>query len=139
MSIHEDGFPLDINQWCGDFLEYDYLGAPWPDGLVGNGGFCLESRAFLDAKCSLPFMERLQQPVGTTFGMLHFTPSDDYICRDHRKTLEKKGMKFAPPWAALQFSTEQTGKDANSFGYHGRRATPEKYAKGWRLIEESEK
>ena len=27
------------------FLEYDYVGAPWPDGQVGNGGFSLRKRS----------------------------------------------------------------------------------------------
>ena len=27
------------------FLEYDYVGAPWPNGQVGNGGFSLRKRS----------------------------------------------------------------------------------------------
>lgn len=32
--------PYEIN----DFLSYDYIGAPWPDGHVGNGGLSLRRR-----------------------------------------------------------------------------------------------
>jgi len=127
MAVHEDGFPLDASLWRDDFLAYDYIGAPWVDGIVGNGGFCIESRNIMQAKLKLPFM------------LPPLQPSDTFVCRTHRTTLAGQGIKFAPVELAVKFSTEQTGKKWPSFGFHGRIDQPEKYARGWKLIEESEK
>jgi hypothetical protein len=49
-----DGFIWQTAMWSNEFLQYDYIGAPWPDKFlvkgiprhfnVGNGGFSLRSR-----------------------------------------------------------------------------------------------
>lgn len=127
LSVHEDGFPLDASLWSDEFLKYDYVGAPWNDGTVGNGGFALESRAIMQAKLSLPFM------------LYPIQASDTFVCQRHRASLEAQGIKFAPVEVAVKFSTEQTGKNWPSFGFHGRNDQPEKYARGWQLIADSEK
>ena len=30
LSIQADGWVLDASRWTDEFLEYDYIGAPWP-------------------------------------------------------------------------------------------------------------
>lgn len=127
MSVHEDGFPLDATLWDDKFLAYDFIGAPWKDGVVGNAGFCIESRKLMQEKLKLP---PATEPI---------LASDVYFCRQHRAQLERRGIKFAPAAFAETFSTELTGKDNPSFGYHGRVAQPKKYVQGWKLIEGSEK
>lgn len=127
MSIHDDGFPLDTNLWQDDFLKYDFIGAPWAfDGKVGNAGFCIESNKFLKAKMNLPF------------AMPPLLASDVFPCLAYRSQMEQAGIKFAPTELAVQFSTEQTGARWPSFGFHGRRDQPVKYAKGWELVAQSE-
>lgn len=139
LSVHEDGFILNRESWDSVFLDYDYVGAVWaPDGTVGNGGFCLESARFLKAKAKLPFNERLAAPINTTLGGSFVTPSDDYVCRTHRKLLEEQGMRFAPREIASRFSTEMMDKHVKSWGWHGRHADPAKFARGWTLVENSE-
>ena len=32
-----DGFVLNHLAWKDSYLKYDYIGAPWSDGTVGNG------------------------------------------------------------------------------------------------------
>lgn len=129
LSVHEDGFPLRPELWSPDFLQYDLIGSPWAawnTGRVGNMGFCIESRRFLEAKTRLPYATA---PI---------VPSDDFVCKLHRGRLEAQGIRFAPTEVALRFSTEQTGRDFESFGFHGRNDQPEKYRRGWRAIEASE-
>lgn len=121
MSVHEDGFVLDPGLWTPEFLQYDYIGAPWPDGVVGNGGFNIESKRMLESKRTLP---------------VNGDPSDVFVCRTHRAELERQGLQFAPRSLAARFSTEQTDNDQPSFGFHGRTASPEKYALGWKAIED---
>jgi len=126
MSAHEDGFPIRPDLWDKQFLEYDYIGAPWQDNVVGNGGFNIESKRMLREKLTLP----------PTFNPVE--ASDNYVCRVHRSTLENRGIRFAPTEVAVEFSTELTGAKWPSFGFHGRRFQQEKYQLGWQLIAESE-
>ncbi len=128
MSVHEDGFPIDFCLWQHEFLNYDYIGAPWLDGTVGNGGFNIESRKMLRSKLELEVTaEELVEA------------SDTHICVKRRKELEAKGIRFAPKDLALEFSTETTGHDRKSFGFHGRGFAPNKYREGWAIIEQDER
>lgn len=124
MCVHEDGFPVDFHRWDDRFLDYDWIGAPWADGVVGNGGFYIESRQMLKVKPFLPFDDP-DKPFA----------SDYMICRRHRKLLESVGIRFAPADLAQQFSTEITGNQYPSFGFHGRTYSPEKYELGWKQID----
>lgn len=125
MSVHEDGFILDPGLWNYDFLSFDYIGAPWPDRVVGNQGFSIESRRMLQSKMRLPI------DSGTI-------PSDNYLCRKHRSRLQNMGIRFAPAPLAEKFSTEMYGDDLPSFGFHGRNHSHRKYAIGWKLINQNE-
>lgn len=143
LAVHEDGFPINPSLWSQDFLQYDYIGAPWDPKqcggwpfmsgwgdhlLVGNAGFCIQSARMMDLTLQMP-----------TTPEIHNTASDVYICRLHRKWFEQQGAKFAPPEVALRFSTEQTHQDAPSFGFHGRSVAKAKYKRGWDLIQYSER
>src|SRR5690606_22157556 len=83
LIIHHDGYVLKPEAWQPEWLEYDYIGAPWSwydKYQVGNGGFCLRSKRLMLAARAL-------QPDVTH-------PEDDVICRQLRPQLEKMGMKF---------------------------------------------
>lgn len=109
LIVQWDGHVIDAGRWQDAFLEYDYIGASWPqfdDGYdVGNGGFSLRSRRLMEA-CRAP-----------DFKAHH--PEDLAIGRTNRAMLEERGLKFAPTALADQFSAERTGDPANTFGYHG--------------------
>ncbi|MEM7688714.1 MAG: DUF5672 family protein [Pseudomonadota bacterium] len=109
LIVQWDGHVIDAGRWQDAFLEYDYIGASWPqfdDGYeVGNGGFSLRSRRLLEA-CRAPEFERHH-------------PEDLAICRTNRAFVESLGLSFAPVELANQFSTERTGDPSFSFGYHG--------------------
>lgn len=104
-----DGHILDAGRWKHEFLEYDYIGASWPqfdDGYdVGNGGFSLRSRRL---------MERCRD---YQFHSSH--PEDVAIGRTNRAWLEESGMRFAPKAIADIFAVERAGRLEISFGYHG--------------------
>jgi hypothetical protein len=55
LLIQEDGYVLDYQAWSDEFLEYDYIGAPWYDNVVGNGGFSLRSKRFCETASNLAF------------------------------------------------------------------------------------
>lgn len=109
LVVQWDGHVIDAARWRPDFLDYDYIGARWPqftDGHdVGNGGFSLRSRRLMEA-CRDP-------------GFRPSHPEDLAIGRINRDWLERQGMRFAPPAIADLFSAERAGDVATSFGYHG--------------------
>ena len=110
LIIQWDGFVLDANRWDEGFLDFDYVGAPWPqfgDGHdVGNGGFSLRSRRLLDA-CRDP-----------DFRAGH--PEDLAICRDNRRLLEDgHAIRFADRATAARFAYERVPPGERTFGFHG--------------------
>ncbi|QIK78090.1 hypothetical protein G7077_03345 [Sphingomonas piscis] len=108
LVVQWDGFIIDPRQWRPDFLEFDYIGAPWPqfdDGHeVGNGGFSLRSRRLLEL-CRDP-----------AFEVRH--PEDIAICRLNRDLVEARKLRIADAVLAQQFAYERTPA-GNSFGFHG--------------------
>lgn len=115
-----DGFPLNSTQWNNEFFNYDYIGAPWGEGLVhrghllknrvGNGGFSLRSPKLFQECADIPLTGENE---------------DFVICELYRSHLEDKGIKFAPIEIAVQFSYEvplEEFKNSiyNTFGFHGK-------------------
>lgn len=129
-SVHEDGFMLYPEMWDPAFLEYDYIGAPWLPlpGIVGNGGFCIESRRMNEAKLALP--KDTSNPL---------IWADQYVCCTHRAALEAQGLKWAPVPLAGKFSVDLMNRTRKSFGFHGKRMVPLRYAEGWKKIAASER
>src|SRR5580765_2617084 len=108
--IHWDSWVIDPEMWTNEFLNYDYIGAPWwyKDGLnVGNSGFSIRStdlmRFVAENKNSFPIYE----------------PEDDVLCRRYRPLLQQ--FHWAPESLAQQFAFERTRPSISSrhFGFHG--------------------
>jgi hypothetical protein len=131
LCIQSDGFVINPSLWTNEFLEYDYLGAPWPNSVninsgvankfyfdknkVGNGGFSLRSKKLLEICSQIKFDE------------LNFlTKSEDMIiCHFLYEEMLKAGIKFAPLKLASKFSIEwlienENSNLASSFGFHGK-------------------
>jgi Protein of unknown function (DUF5672) len=109
LCVQWDGYVLDGHAWRRQFLDYDYIGAVWPqfddDYRVGNGGFSLRSRRLLEATKSLP--------------LDNSEAEDIQISRTHRSELEKRGLQFAPESVAEHFAYERTLPTGREFGFHG--------------------
>lgn len=121
LHMEQDSRVANPEAWDPRWLQFDYIGAPWPwpynqppfppctpRNCVGNLGFALLSRRFCEtvAKIANPTDEEARL-------------SDVYICRTLRPKLEAMGMRFAPEQVARKFSVEGcywTG----SLGWHGR-------------------
>jgi hypothetical protein len=128
MIMQDDGFIINPNLWDDQFLTYDYIGAPWPIGLgtttaetqVGNGGFSIRSKRFLEFSSSLfPTMQN----------------EDKYILDTNRRALNSANLKIAPVELAKKFSVEISIDNKhvlkNCFGFHAKHLLPEavKYIK----------
>ena len=139
LIIQDDGFVTTPEMWDPRFLEYDYIGAPWPaepswvdqqrlageiravypHNRVGNGGFSLRSRKFMEASAEFDTCGGLGE--------------DAFLCTLNYHHMAPKGIKFAPIDLAYKFSYEnpllEYGhhwnesvdlKTAEHFGFHGR-------------------
>jgi hypothetical protein len=133
LTIHADGYVLNPRKWSSTFLEYDYIGAPWPlrDDVfvtpfgrtqrVGNGGFSLRSKKLL----RVPQQHEVVFDVNKSdfyrhmnAGLLH---EDGNICVHNRHVYEYAGCRFAPVEIAVQFSQEHFVNEARwirPFGFH---------------------
>ncbi len=126
LIIQDDGFVTGPYQWRDEFLEYDYIGAPWPlptdtfsyrDPFgnlirVGNGGFSLRSKKLL----SLP--TKLNLEWKSYFG---FFNEDGFFTCHNRHLFEKEGCVFAPIEVAKYFSHESPIPETygiTPFGFH---------------------
>jgi hypothetical protein len=130
LVVQSDGFVLNASKWNPVFLEFDYIGAPWPMDLklqpgnieldlarnsVGNGGFSLRSRRLLETTSKIVF-DDLDFP----------TKSEDLIlCHFLYQEMVNSGVKFPNPELAAQFSIESPTaayeqNPSTCFGFHGK-------------------
>ena len=112
MICQLDGYPVNFNAWEDEFLEYDYIGAPWYaqawsyDMSVGNGGFSIRSKEFLKQSSKLNYDG--------------VKAEDLFLCRHRKKLLESQGIRFAPHGVAYRFSVEDLPYK-EQFGFHGKK------------------
>ncbi len=127
LLVQYDGFVLNPKSWKNEFLNYDYIGAPWfvSDNFVNNfkfpkelhntfvvgcGGFSLRSKKFLEISAKLSNEEKLSKKH----------PEDVVVCVWDRDKFEKEGMRFADADLAKDFSIEgDLFTYENQFGFHG--------------------
>tara|TARA_R110000851_G_scaffold183027_4_gene332133 strand:+ start:733 stop:1398 length:666 start_codon:yes stop_codon:yes gene_type:complete len=126
MLIHDDGFVVNADSWREEFLDYDYIGAPWPlpqddfsfrakDGeliRVGNS-VSLRSKKLLDLPINL----------GLEWKAFHgYYNEDGYICVNYRHRYLENGCKFATIDEAKYFSHETMIPEVQGikpFAFHG--------------------
>lgn len=132
LVIQFDGFVINPASFSDFFLEFDYIGAPWPAGLikgkgpmVGNGGFSLRSARLVQATAN-------KYHRFVDFGL----PEDATICRFLRPMLEElEGMRFAPVEVARHFSIElESALNLSPFGFHGLHILPAIYKAEYQFL-----
>jgi len=128
LSIHHDGWIINSNNWRDEFLQYDYIGAPWPSTSVflpvgekyrvGNGGVSIRSKKLLNIIKDMNLDTNIK------------CHEDTFIVHTIREYLESKGILFAPLDVAKYFSYELKCTDLNItfqdvLAFHGRSHTPD--------------
>ena len=110
LVVQYDGFILHADCFEPEFLQHDYIGAPWPGpgaAQVGNGGFSLRSKRLVNAVARLPYDSNAEA-------------EDLFICRTARPLLEAHAKcRFAPLPLAQRFSVEYPAVPHRTFGFHG--------------------
>jgi hypothetical protein len=117
LSIHWDGYPVRPEAWDDRFYDYDFIGSPFPNGEVGNNGFCFYSTKFVEGIAALKLPAKPE--------VCH--PSDQILLRRNKEKLKSWGIKICPYDLAFKFSTETYWyrnevagyRYGGSFGFHG--------------------
>lgn len=123
LLIHADGYIVNPSLWRNEWLDYDYIGAPWPlpqDDYsyrtpkgelvrVGNS-VSLRSKKLMDLVATRP----MEYHYGNN-------NEDGQICVWQRDWLKEQGCKFAPLSVAVNFSKEHEipeNKNVMTFAFH---------------------
>jgi hypothetical protein len=134
LLVQPDGFVLFPEKWDNSWLEYDYIGAPWayvedayidPFGnhhRVGNGGFSLRSRKFLEVptKVEVPWETNNSNFYWMPEGVINYH-EDGNVCVHNRHIFIEQGCKYAPVEIAVRFSQETRVSECDGiipFGFH---------------------
>jgi len=134
LLVQPDGFVLFPEKWDNSWLEYDYIGAPWayvedayidPFGnhhRVGNGGFSLRSRKFLEVptKVEVPWETNNSNFYWMPEGVVNYH-EDGNVCVHNRHIFIEQGCEYAPVEVAVKFSQETRVPECDGiipFGFH---------------------
>ncbi|MCL1971892.1 MAG: hypothetical protein FWG57_02740 [Endomicrobia bacterium] len=124
LLAHYDGFVINPDMWRSEFLDYDYIGAPWPKNnslkdatgnicRVGNSVSIRSKRLMeLPSKLNIPFVPAYKELYN----------EDLFICVKNKHIFESAGMKFAPLDVAKYFAHEASIdeiKGIRPFAFHG--------------------
>ncbi|SDZ92540.1 hypothetical protein SAMN02745687_01110 [Lachnospiraceae bacterium NK3A20] len=116
MIVHADGFIVHPELWRDEFLDYDYIGAPWPLPKEGDtttyrdrhGNICrvgnsvgIRSKKLMD----FPRENNIPWTGEYAFGRMWFH-EDGFLCCKIRDEIEAAGMRIAPLELARYFSHE---------------------------------
>lgn len=123
LTIQYDSCIIDGAMWRDYFLDYDYIGAAWPNQFnnrVGNGGFSIRSLKFLEATAKLDYFgnSRIKEE----------NAEDYFACVTNYNVLRSSGITFARVDDAREFSVEHPIYECphdyddlstyKSFGFH---------------------
>ncbi len=112
LCIEWDAWIFDESMWRDDYLQWDYIGAPWwyNDGRnVGNGGFSLRSTRLTR------YLRKHRDKFSCTVPI-----DDDLLCRKYRPALEEIGFTWAPQEVARDFAFECIQPEPlKAWGFHG--------------------
>ena len=125
LTIQHDGYIINSECWKEEFLEFDYIGAPWPESWgyknrVGNGGFCLKSKKFLET-CNKIFFD-FDFKLDIKRDEYDISINEDFLaCNIYYESMIQNGIKFANPNIAALFSVEHPVMEMTnkSLGFHG--------------------
>jgi hypothetical protein len=108
--IHDDGFIVNPESWREEFLNYDYIGAPWG---VPNDNFSFRdinnNLIRVGNSVSLRSKRLIDLPVKLNLEWKPFHGyynEDGYICVNYRHVYLEHGMKYADIDVAKYFSHE---------------------------------
>lgn len=134
LLIHSDGFVVNPSEWRAEFLDYDYIGSPWPlptDEIAYrdiNGNIIrVGNSVSIRSKKLLELPSKLNIPWIADHG---FFNEDGFLCCTNRHILLENGIKYAPLNVAKYFAHESMIpeiKNIRPFAFHKWMGTNSKY------------
>lgn len=141
LLIQDDGYVRHHDLWRNDFLDYDYIGAPWPEHLIQElmnklkSNLDLSNNKFSHNTLNLKNFDSSNYRVGNggfslrSKRLCEFTkkykdkyinrPEDNVICIYEKEDLINNNFKIAPVELASKFSSEFPTEYSNlAFGFH---------------------
>ena len=113
LTVHHDGYIVHPEKWRGEFLDYDYIGSPWPipaDGtmhcfhdIYGNW-VRVGNSVGIRSKRLLEFPRKAN--LEWTRDEEGLYNEDIFLCCRHKHEIEAAGMTFAPMEVAKYFGHE---------------------------------
>ena len=148
LYVEAHSFVVNVDLWKEKFLEFDYIGAPWPNKIQMNPSTSrVLSSIFIGSSGlpgPIPVLNMKENCVGSggfslrsrkllkTVAKIGYDSikapiknEDLMICHYLYEEMIDKGIRFAPPKLAAQFAMEGwhhlRGQNANSvFGFHAK-------------------
>ena len=112
LLVHYDGFVVNPDMWRDEFLDYDYIGSPWPLPQEGDdttyrdiyGNLCrVGNSVSIRSKRLMDYPKKANVPW---VGEKGYFNEDGFICCKIRHLLEAEGMQIAPLELAVHFGHE---------------------------------
>ncbi|WP_242839425.1 DUF5672 family protein [Butyrivibrio sp. NC2002] len=126
LIVHADGFVIHPELWRDEFLNYDYIGAPWPipdnDYLYRDreGNLCrVGNSVSIRSKRLMEYPGKHNSKWVPVYD--DFYNEDIYICCYLKKEMEQEGIKIAPLEEAVYFGREHAlpeNKGIEPFTFH---------------------
>ena len=126
LIVHADGFVIHPENWSDEFLEYDYIGSPWP--LPKNDYAYRDSKGEIcrvGNSVSIRSKRLLEYPVVNNLKWEKvfdgFYNEDIFLCCYHKNRMEADGLKWAPLELAVRFGREHPlpeNKGIEPFAFH---------------------
>lgn len=112
LIVHADGFVVHPESWRAKFLDYDYIGSPWP--LPQNDYAYRDSRGEIvrvGNSVSIRSKRLLDFPRQAGLAWEKMAEDDNYnedtfLCCKYKNVIEEAGMRFAPIEVAKYFGHE---------------------------------
>lgn len=133
LLVHPDGGIAEPEMWDEKWLEYDFIGSPFPlpkddysyrdiNGKIQRVGNSVSLRS--------KKLMQLPKKIGMEWKPFHgYYNEDGFICVNMRHVFEEHGCKFAPFEEALKFGREVPLEDytGDTFIYHKTYGVNKKY------------
>lgn len=138
LLVHSDGFVVNPEKWQDKFLQYDYIGSPWPLPEKNDkvqyrdiyGNICrVGNSVSIRSKRLLELPEKVNMEWEPFHGWYN---EDGFICCNNRHIFEQYGCKIAPLEIAKYFGHESMIPEIEGivpFVFHKWAGTNAKYPK----------
>lgn len=124
--IHPDGFIVNPQSWSDDFLNYDFIGAPWKlpkDNFSYRDFFGNIIRVGNSVSIRSKRILKLPSEIGLKWENFDhdFPHEDGFLTVQNRHILQENGIKFPTLEVACRFGREATipeNKNSQPFTFH---------------------